>query len=208
MQSLLLLARVPSTAILLLVVFFSPAPCPAESDIVTLTLPAAMIRQSIQSVLPLPIDPGNDHLQGKLVLDSINRLEMRDNGVLVQGLVVGSNVVLKTRMGDQDLNMKIGEVRLPLTCDFSFRFDPVRKVLYVTPRLEPPAPTDNPQADAVLPFLVMLGNREYPVDLAPLQAFQARVGDQDVSVLMEPVDIQITPHNLVVKMKPMVSKSN
>lgn len=203
-----LLTRTVPTAVFLLAILFFPEPCPAETDIATLTLPSTMIRQSLQSVLPLPIEPGNDHLQGKLVLDSINKLEMRENGVLVQGLVVGSNVVLKTRVGDQDLNMKVGEVRLPLTCDFSFRFDPVQKMLYVTPRLEPPAPTDNPQADAILPFLTMLGNREYPVDLAPLQTFQTRVGGQDVSVRLEPVDIRVTPHHLIVKLKPEVSKSN
>lgn len=203
-----LLRRTAPMAVLILLVLLPVKPCPAETDIVTLTLPAAMIRQSLQDVLPLPIDPQNDHLQGKLVLDSINRLEMRENGALLQGVVLGSNVVLKTRVGDQDLNMKVGEVRLPLTCDFSFRFDAARKILYVTPRLEPPVPTNNPQADAVLPFLVLLGNREYPVALASLQAFQARIGSQDISVLMEPVDIRVTPQQLIVRMKPEVSKSD
>lgn len=201
--------RAASTIVLLLMILLmTPKPGTAETDIVTLTLPAATIRQFVQEMLPLPIEAGNDHLQGDLVLDSISRLEMRENAVHLQGLVVGSNVALQTRMGDQVLNMKVGEVRLPLTCDFSFRFDPAGKILYVTPRLEPPAPTNNPQADAILPFLVMLGDREYPVDLTALRTFQTRIGGQDVAVFMDPVDIQVTPQQLIVKMRPVVSKSN
>jgi hypothetical protein len=178
----------------------------ANPDIVTLTLPEAMIRESVQSVLPLPIVPEGDHLQGKLVLDSISSLEMRDNGALVKGTVLGSGLTLKTRIGDQNLNMKIGEVRLPLTCDFAFRFDQARKILYVTPRLEPPQPTNNPQADAVLPLLALLGNREYPVSLDSLQSFTTRVGEQKISVAMEPVDIHIAGRQMVVKMRPKLRK--
>lgn len=197
----------PAVVLSLLLLFF-PGWSPADTDTVTLTLPAATIRASLQKVLPLPIEPENGHLQGKLVLESIERLELRDNGAFVQGVLLGSNVVLQTRMGDQDLNMKVGEVRLPLSCDFSFRFDRASRILFVTPRLEQPAPTNNPQADALLPFLTLLGNREYPVSLASLQSFNARIGNQDIAVLMEPVDILITPRQLIVRMKPDVSKSN
>jgi len=175
-------------------------------DIVTLTLPESTIKQSVQSVLPLPIVPEGDHLQGKLVLDSISKLEMRDNGALVQGTVLGSNLTLKTKIGDQNLNMKIGEVKLPLTCDFTFRFDPVLKILYVTPRLEQPQPTKNPQADAILPLLTLLGNKEYPVSLDSLQTFTAKVGDQDIKVDMEPMDIRIAAQQMVVKMRPKLQK--
>lgn len=200
--------RAVQTVVLALLILFFPGRSPADPDIVTLTLPAAMLRQSLQNILPLPIEPGNGHLRGELVLESIDRLELRDNGAFVQGVVLGSDVVLQTRVGDQDLNMKVGEVRLPLTCDFSFRFDPAGRILYVTPRMEQPAPTNNPQADALLPFLTLLGNREYPVSLASLQSFNARIGSQDIAVLMEPVDIQITPRQLVVRMKPYVSKTD
>jgi len=181
-----------------------PRPTP---DMVTLTLPAAMIKQSVQSVLPLPIVPEGEHLQGRLVLDSISKLEMRDNGALVQGTVLGSGLSLRTKVGNQSLNMKIGELKLPLTCDFTFRFDPAKKILYVTPRLEQPAPTQNHNADAILPMLALLGNKEYPVPLDTLKAFSTKVGDQDISVAMEPVDIQITAQQMVVKMRPKLRKA-
>lgn len=193
-------------AILFTLLLGNPSLARTNPDIVTLTLPAAMIRESVQSVLPLLIVPEGDHLQGKLVLDSISSLEMRDNGALVKGTVLGSGITLKTRIGDQSLNMKIGEVKLPLTCDFTFRFDPAQKILYVTPKIEPPQPTKNPQADAVLPLLVLLGNKEYPVSLDSLQSFTTRVGAQNISVAMEPVDIRIGAQQMVVTMRPKLRK--
>ena len=193
-------------AILLVLITVCTAFSLINPDIVTMTLPEAMIKQSVQSVLPLPIVPEGEHLQGKLVLDSISKLEMRENGALVQGTVLGSDLTLTTKVGNQSLNMKIGEVRLPLTCDFTFRFDPARKILYVTPHLEQPQPTKNPQADAVLPLLTLLGNKEYPVSLDSLQTFTAKVGDQDIRVAMEPVDIRIAAQQMVVKMRPKLRK--
>lgn len=195
-----------SAAIILVLITVYTAFCRPNPNIITLTLPAAMIKESVQSVLPLPIVPEGDHLQGKLVLDSISKLEMRDNGALVQGTVLGSGLTLKTRIGDQNLNMKIGEVRLPLTCDFTFRFDPAQKILYVTPRLEQPQPTNNPQADAVLPLLTLLGNKEYPVSLDSLRTFTATIGGQDISVNMEPVDIRIGAQQMVVTLRPKLRK--
>ena len=179
----------------------------ATPDIVTLTLPATMIKESVQSVLPLPIIPEGGHLQGRLVLDSISKLEMRDNGALVQGTVLGSNLALTTKVGNQSLNMKIGELTLPLTCDFTFRFDPGKKILYVTPRLQEPAPTRNANADAVLPLLALLGNKEYPVSLDSLKTFTTKVGGQDISVAMEPVDIRIAAQQMVVKLRPRLRKN-
>lgn len=193
-------------AILLVLITVCTAFSLINPDIVTMTLPEAMIKQSVQSVLPLPIVPEGEHLQGKLVLDSISKLEMRDNGALVQGTVLGSDLTLTTKVGNQSLNMKIGEVRLPLTCDFTFRFDPAQKILYVTPHLEQPQLTKNPQADAVLPLLTLLGNKEYPVSLNSLQTFTAKVGDQDIRVAMEPVDIRIAAQQMVVKMRPKLQK--
>jgi hypothetical protein len=196
------------TAAVLALTTASASLCLATPDIITLTLPATMIKESVQSVLPLPIVPEGDHLQGRLVLDSISRLEMRENGALVQGTVLGSDLALTTKVGNQSLKMKIGELTLPLTCDFAFRFDPAKQILYVTPRLQEPAPTKNPNADAVLPLLALLGNREYPVSLDALKTFTTKVGGQDISVAMEPVDIHIAPQQMVVKLRPRLKKKH
>jgi len=183
------------------------ARCLASTDYVTITLPEKVIRQTIQSTLPLHIDPKNDLLQGNLVLDSIDRFELGENSAQVQGLILGEKLVLKTRIGDQDFRLKVGEVRLPLTCNFTFRFDPQEKNLYITPHIADPVKgASQEQINKVLPVLALLNNREYPVSLSSLQAIQTKIGQRQLSVAMEPVDIQVSQSQLVLKMVPKLSK--
>ncbi len=183
--------------------------CHASQDYVTITLPEEVIRQSIQKILPVDIGPRNEHMEGNLVLDSIDRFELGDNSAQVHGLILGKDIVLNTRIGDQDLRFKVGEVQLPVTCDLTFRFDQKEKKLYVTPHFaEPVKGTSQEQGNKVLPILALLNNREYPVSFSNLQGMQTKIGQRQFSVAMEPVDIQISKSQLVLKMVPKLSKTN
>jgi len=193
------------------VVFFlmSSLTSMAKTSYVTITLPEDVVMQSIQDALPLSIEPQNDHVEGTLVIDSISRLEMKDNGIFLQGQVLGSNMVVSTRIGDQDLRMRIGEFRFPLTCDLTFRYDSSRKILFITPHIVRPEKTLKANnANAILPVLTLLDKREYPVSLAHLQGFNTVIGQRKYSVVMEPVDVQVSKSQVVLKMVPKVSKRN
>lgn len=181
----------------------------AKTSYVTITLPEEVVRQSIRDALPLSIDPQSEMVEGTLVIDSISRLEMRDNLIFLKGQILGTNIVLSTRIGNQDLRMKIGEFRYPLACDLSFRYDATRKILYITPHLVRPEKTlEGKNADAILPVLALLDNREYPVSLGDIQDFNTEIGQRKISVAMEPVDIQVLQSQVVLKMVPKVSKRN
>jgi len=183
--------------------------CPAAPDYVTVTLPEQVIKQSIVNTLPLPLNPGKGMLEGSLVLEKIDRFELGKNKASVHGLIIGRNLVLTTRVGDQDLRLKLGEMQLPLRCDFTFRYDPGGKNLYITPHLADSlkeAPPD--QASSILPVLALLSDREYPVSFDSLKKFHAMVGQRKLAIEMEPVDVQVVPGELVLKMIPKVSKTN
>jgi len=183
--------------------------CMAGIDFVTITLPEKVIRQSIESALPLSINPDQGLLEGSLVLDTIDRFELGQNSAVVHGLILGKNLVLTTRIGDQDFRLKLGEMRLPMTCDFTFRFDPQEKSLYITPHLTDSLKEAPPeQAKKVLPILAMLNNREYPISFESMKSFQTKIGQRNLAVEMEPVDIQISQTQLILKMVPRVSKTN
>lgn len=195
--------------VVLSVTLLGSALCMADTGFVTITLPEQVIRKSIESALPLSINPDKGLLEGSLVLDTIDRFELGNNSAMVHGLILGKNLVLTTRIGDQDFRLKLGEMRLPMTCDFTFRFDPQEKNLYITPHLTDSLKEAPPeQANKVLPILAMLSNREYPISFESMKRFQAKIGQRHVSVEMEPVDIQISQTQLVLKMVPRVSKTN
>jgi len=181
----------------------------AETDFVTITLPEKVIRQSIESTLPLQLNPDRGHLEGSLVLEKVDRFELGNNLAVVHGLILGKDLVLTTRIGNQDVKLKLGEMRLPISCNFTFRFDPLDKNLYITPHLVDSlskAPPD--QASKVLPFLAMLDNREYPVSFESLTGFRTTIGQRHLAVAMEPIDIQVSERELVLKMVPKVNKTN
>ncbi len=70
----------------------------AGTDFVTITLPEKVIRQSIESALPISINPDKGLLEGSLVLDTIDRFELGNNSAKVHGLILGK----KSRSADQD----------------------------------------------------------------------------------------------------------
>ncbi|MDW7773498.1 MAG: hypothetical protein SCH71_11475 [Desulfobulbaceae bacterium] len=183
--------------------------CLAAADYVTITLPENVIRKSIENTLPISLNPDEGVLEGNLVLDAIDRFELGQNSAVIHGLILGKNMVLTTRIGDQNFNFKLGEMRLPLTCNFTFRFDRQEKNLYITPHLKDSLQGASPEdAGKVLPLLALLDNREFPISFESMKRFQTRIGRQYLTVEMEPVDIQILPGELVLKMAPQVSKMN
>lgn len=181
----------------------------AASSPVTIALPEDMIKRSLQDILPLNLDDPGRYVEGTLILNSISKLVLGDNSAVLQGLVIGKNISVITQVGNQDLRIKVGDLQLPLTCDLTFRFDAGKKVFYVTPRVRPPAPdSKTDMASSVMSLLTVIGNREYPVSLTSLKTMNAKVGNQDISVDMEPVDIQVSKGQLIIKMVPRFSKTN
>ena len=175
----------------------------------TIALPAEVIMHSLQEILPLNIDEPSKHVKGRLILDSISKLVMGDNSAIIQGLVIGKNLSIITRVGNQDLHIKVGDLKLPLSCDLTFRYDSRGKILYVTPRIRhPTSGSTTDMASSVTSLLTLFNNREYPVSLTSLKTLNARVGNQDISVNMEPVDIRVSKGQLIVKMVPKLSKTN
>ncbi len=195
--------------LLLLAAAAAGAPCHAKTDVVTIFLPAEVIRATLQDILPLNIEEPNGYVEGTLILNSISRLEMGENSAVLQGTVVGKNLSVVTQVGSQPLRIKVGDLQLPLTYDLFFRYDQAGKVLYVTPRLRQPVSEPvSDMAGSVMSVLTLFSNREYPVSLDSLKTFTAKVGSQDVTVTMEPVDIRVSNGQMVVRMVPRLSKTN
>lgn len=196
-------------AVCMLVVVLPPVSCHAKASAMTIALPAEVIKQSLQDILPLNIDETSRYVEGELILTSISQVVMGENSAVVEGLVNGKDIFVVTRVGNQNLRIKVGNLHLPLTCDLSFRYDANGKILYVTPRLRPPSSdTITDMASSVMSLLTLFNNKEYPISLTSLQTLNAKIGNQDISVDMEPVDIRVSNGQLIIKMMPRFSKTN
>jgi len=184
---------------------------PARADKnqpVTITLPASALYQTIQELLPLPIEQNSRKFQGTITLDSISKLAIHNNLVSVQGVVSGKNMQVTTDIGGQDILLKLGKLVLPVTCDISLRYNQKQKTLFLKPMFQNPSHGSSNSAKTLLPLLNGLGNKEYPVKLGNISPFQTKIGAKTVSVQMEPVDIKAGKNEMILKLRPIVGKSS
>jgi len=181
----------------------APANNKSQRDIV-ITLPAETVLASLKKILPLNIPSQNEQLQGDIVLESLDRLVIHDNIISVHGVLSGRNLVVVTNIAGQDIQLRVGQVHLPMTCDLHTRFDPVQRKLFVTPRFSDTDTGNNGQEASLTPLLGALGGREHPVNLDALQLLNIKIGTKTIPIAMEPVKITGTDNALVFHLLPQV----
>ena len=186
-------------ALPLVVTTQSPSQAKPSQDIV-LTLPADTVLSTLQKVLPLDIPSQSRQLQGDIIVESLDSLAIVDNTITVRGVLSGRNLVVTTQLAGQPIQLRIGEVRLPVTCALQTRFDATRRKLYVTPNFNN-AGNGN---DDLAPLLGALAGHEYLVDLDALETMNIRVGSKTIPVAMDPVHIGGANNALVFQMMPRV----
>lgn len=181
----------------------APANTISQRDIV-ITLPAETVLASLKKILPLEIPSQNEQLQGDIVLESLDRLVIRDNIISVHGVLSGRNLVIVTNIAGQDIQLRVGQVHLPMTCDLHTRFDPVQRKLFVTPRFSDTGAGSNSQEASLAPLLGALGGREHLVKLDALRLLNIKIGARSIPIAMEPVKMTGIDNALVFHLLPQV----
>ena len=171
---------------------------------ITIILPAETVLTSLKKILPLDIPSRSEQLQGDIVLESLDRLVIHDNIISVHGVLSGKNLVVVTNIAGQDIQLRVGEVHLPMTCDLHTRFDPTQRKLFVTPRFSDTGASNNGQEASLTPLLGALGGKEHPVNLDALQLLHIKVGNRSIPIAMEPVKIVGADNALIFHLLPQV----
>jgi hypothetical protein len=198
-----------ATACLLLTLLLFPFPATSADNgsspkNIVLSLPAETVLTSLQKALPLDIPSQSRQLQGDITIESLDRLVIHNNIITVRGVLSGRNLVVTTNLAGQDIQLRVGEVRLPMTCDLHTRFDAARRKLFVTPRFTETTRNGGNSQDSLTPLLGALGGREYPIDLDALQMINLKVGTKSIPIAMEPVGIAGVDNALVFHLLPRV----
>ncbi|MBE0575495.1 MAG: hypothetical protein IH613_06315, partial [Desulfuromonadales bacterium] len=60
--------------------------------------------------------------------------------------------------------------------------------------------------DVLLPVLTAFADREHPVEFDAIKPLLARVGNRDIPINLELVDIQAKQGMMIIKLRPKVSK--
>lgn len=178
----------------------------SDQKYITISLPAPALMETIKSLLPLPIEPQNTPMQGRILLTSIDSLTINNDLLRMKGVVAGQDLAVNTQIAGQNIQLKVGQVVLPVTCDLSFRFDRKLKMLYLAPRFTPPKVETSSRSDALSPLFAAIGDKEYSLPLDGLQSFQAEIGNQIIPLTMEPVSISGVDNNLILELQPATDR--
>jgi hypothetical protein len=174
---------------------------------VSLTLPLATLHQALNSLLPLPVEQQkkNSNFRGTFVIDSISRLAVKQNVIALQGQLSGRNMAVNAQVGGQTIQIKLGQMVLPISCDIALRYDQKRKTLFLRPTFYNQAPQHDPAATALAPLLEGL-NKEYTLPLNKLDPLVGKLGITPIFVQLEPVDIRLNGDSLVFQFRPHAGK--
>jgi hypothetical protein len=181
----------------------------ALDDAATISIPDDVLLRAIKDGLPIPIGTQSQSFQGDVIIQSLEKLQVREKSIFLQGVVAGQNFTMNTIIAGKEISMKLGSVELPVSCELFLRFDESKKILFVTPRFSRPKSlyTTDP-ADALLLLLSSLEEKEFPVELGSIQPILVRTGERNILIELEPVDIQIQKGLLRIKMRPRVSNES
>ena len=174
---------------------------------VSLTLPLPTLHQALNSLLPLPIkqQKKNSNFQGTFVIDSISRLAVKQNVIALQGQISGRNMVVNAKVAGQTIQIKLGQMALPISCDIALRYDRQRKTLFLRPTFHHQAQQQDPAAAALGPLLDGL-NKEYTLPLGTLDPLTGKLGVTPIFVQLDPMDIRLNGDSLVIQFRPLTGK--
>ena len=179
----------------------------AVDQAATISIPDEVLLRAIKEGLPIPIAAQSQYVQGDVIIQSLEKLQVRGKSIFLQGVVSGQNFTMNTTIAGKEISMNIGSVQLPVSCELFLRFDENKKVLFVTPHFPKPKSLYSADpADALLLLLSSLGEKEYPMELSSIQPILAKTGTRNILIELEPVDIQTQDGLLLIKMRPRLSK--
>lgn len=181
----------------------------ADDQVVTISIPDAVLLKAIKEGLPIPIEAQSQYIQGDVIIQSLDQVQVRGKSLFLQGVVSGQNFTMSTTIGGKEVSMNFGTVQLPVSCELFLRFDGNKKLLFITPRFSKPRSlyTADP-AHALLLLLSSLGEKEYPMELGSIQPILAKAGTRNILIELEPVDILMQDGLLLIKMKPRLSNES
>lgn len=178
----------------------------SQAPPVTVVLPEAALYQALSGILPLPIEhDGGKQFQGIVTLDSIDSLSIGSGRIRISGQLSGRNMTMNANVGNQDIQVKLGSLVLPVICDVDLRFNSAQQLLLLTPRFQRANLGSNDSDEALLALLNSL-SKEYEVPLHNVMPLSGQIGSSKVQLRMLPLDIRAEDGAVTLRMRPVTKK--
>jgi hypothetical protein len=194
--------------ILFLLSFLLPCQLPA-GNMITLTVPDAVLSQALDKSLPIAIDTNSSTLSGAITIIKISNLKLQDKGLSCRVALKGDDMQLSTEISGHALKLKVGSLELDLQCNAGLRFDPAKQMLYIKPTIsELQATSSSAQGDINAILMAYLNNREFQIKLQHLEPLIAETSNKTINISMNIVGIQTRPGILQFDILPHIQSTN
>jgi hypothetical protein len=171
----------------------------------TVVLPAQSLAKVITSLLPYPIDLGENFI-GSFFVQSIENIRVEKDRILFSSVISGKDIKYATKIGKQVINFVVGDVNLPNQWEVLFNYDQRKKVLLVKPLVKSPTdPNGISQGDALLITLFeAFSGIEYPVELNNLKPVTSKIRKQLLTINTDIADVYGADNKLFIELVPKV----
>lgn len=193
-----------SALILCVCLLFPAARAQAANRDLILTVPAETVLAEVQKVLPLTIPTKGKSFQGNLIVESLDKLSIADNAIAVHGVLGAKNMTVTVKVAGAPINVQLGEVRLPVSCELALRLDPQSGQLFVKPRFAGQHKDSSGQDSGLSALTEGLAAREYPVSLESLKKIDIKVGGRSIRLAVRPTSIEGRDNSLILSLQPQV----
>lgn len=177
---------------------------PGMKDEVTVGIPAGVLAQFINDVLPLEIRK-NEKLSGSIWVQSIDDLKLGKDTVSFSVDIRGEDVRYRGKIGNLATTVEFGSIDASFKCEASIRYDREKHILYVKPiTMEQRNKEEAPWS--LLAALVAA--REYPIEIKQLKPIIAKFSNRSATITLDISDIYTADNRLFVGIRPSVKERN
>ena len=177
-----------------------------NEQFITVTLPQAIIQESIERILPLTFSVSTDQVEGIITIEKISGLELKEQLITARILLHGDNMTIKTMVANQELRLKLGAATTDFICDAALRYNRSQQTLYIRPL---PRDTDAQQSlkegNIGEALLILLNGREFPLELNDIEPLIAEANTKTITIQTQIADIRSAPKLLELKLTPNIS---
>jgi hypothetical protein len=194
------------TAIFLLLLCHHSVQAATPSQFIGMNIPAEVIGNALQKILPLELDGNSSRLEGKITIVDISALQLHNNKISSHLDLQGDDLNLITTVGNQDIHLKLGSARIGVDCDAELRYDAAEQTLYIRPIARETQSTEALQnGDIGQALLLFLNGREFPLVMEDIQPIITEASDKIITIKTRIADITSVEGALQLSLDPVVT---
>jgi len=170
-----------------------------ERNEITIVIPARVIAKFINDVLPIEISKGKK-FSGVIWVKSVDKLKLEIDKVSFSVNIYGEDIKYTGKIGKLSTSLSFGNIDTSFSCDASIRYDKEKNILYVKPKIVERGNRNK----ILLPLLLELIDKEYPVELQKLKPIITKFGDKSATIDMDIANVYTVHDRLLIAIRPRV----